>query len=287
MPCPTGLAAYKQSVWDKLVPASDRLELMDSLSKTEDQARLLEVTSAHNGEWLHALPLSGCRLRLDDHTTHTAVGLRLGDNICQPRECPCCRVKTAGQRDTTALINTYGVPTSRQSKLRQVYWEPTQMTRLHHTYTMYTTEGWKCVNVEGHTWKCHHSCELPYIQTNIQAIKQKWHYRPTLSRIINERLITDADHSYWSPWVRQTSRSYWTRCRNKLTFFWPWDGRQGTCCLSSFLECRRAMRASSSCTLSGTRIFSTWAPWQTTHHVSFTCMCDKCRTVKISLGVYR
>ena len=129
---------------------------MDSLSETEDQARLLAVTSVHNGEWLHALPLSGCRLRLDDHTTHTAVGLRLGDNICEPRECPCCRVKRAGQRDTTALINTYGVPTSRQSKLRQVYWEPTQMTRLHHTYTMYTTEGWKCVNVEGHTWKCHH-----------------------------------------------------------------------------------------------------------------------------------
>ena len=88
-PCPTGLAAYKQSAWDKLVSASERLELMDSLSKTEDQARLLAVTSAHSGDWLHALPLSGCGLRLDDRAVHIAVGLRLGANICEPHQCPC------------------------------------------------------------------------------------------------------------------------------------------------------------------------------------------------------
>ena len=54
-----------------------------------DQARLLAVTSAHSGDWLHALPLSGCGLRLDDRAIHIAVGLRLGANICEPHQCPC------------------------------------------------------------------------------------------------------------------------------------------------------------------------------------------------------
>jgi len=48
-PCTTGLAAYKQSTWDKPVVASDRLDLTNSLSNTGDQARLLAVTS-HSGD---------------------------------------------------------------------------------------------------------------------------------------------------------------------------------------------------------------------------------------------
>ena len=53
---------------------------MDSLSKTEDQAWLLPIaaTSAHSGDWLHALLLSGCAV-------HIAVGLRLGEH----HQCPC------------------------------------------------------------------------------------------------------------------------------------------------------------------------------------------------------
>jgi len=47
------------------------------------------VTSAHSGDWLHALPLSGCGLRLDDRAVHIAVGLRLGANICELHQCPC------------------------------------------------------------------------------------------------------------------------------------------------------------------------------------------------------
>ena len=33
--------------------------------------------------------LSGCGLRLDDWAVHIAIGLRLGDNICEPHQCPC------------------------------------------------------------------------------------------------------------------------------------------------------------------------------------------------------
>jgi len=47
------------------------------------------VSSHHSSDWLHALPLSGCGLRLDDRSIHIAVGLRLGTNICEPYQCPC------------------------------------------------------------------------------------------------------------------------------------------------------------------------------------------------------
>jgi len=69
--------------------ASERMELNNSLSNPADQARLLATTSPHSGDWLYALPLSGCGLRLDDRAVHIAVGLRLGTNICDPQQCPC------------------------------------------------------------------------------------------------------------------------------------------------------------------------------------------------------
>jgi len=45
---------------------------MKTLTSTVDQARLLAVTSPHSDDWLHALPLSGCGLRLDDKAIHIA-----------------------------------------------------------------------------------------------------------------------------------------------------------------------------------------------------------------------
>ena len=47
------------------------------------------VRAPHSGDWLNALPLSACGLRLDDNTIHIAVGLRLGANIYEPHQCPC------------------------------------------------------------------------------------------------------------------------------------------------------------------------------------------------------
>ena len=58
-----------------------------SVSDATDRAQLLSVTSHHSSDWLHALPLSGCGLRLDDRAIHIAVGLRLGANICEPHQC--------------------------------------------------------------------------------------------------------------------------------------------------------------------------------------------------------
>ena len=53
------------------------------------RARLLAAAAAHSGDWLHALPITACGLRLNDEAIRVAVGLRLGSEICQPYQCVC------------------------------------------------------------------------------------------------------------------------------------------------------------------------------------------------------
>ena len=77
LPCPSGVIAHRQSSW---VITSERETLTSSLSDSSDKARLQAVRAPHSGDWLNALPLSACGLRLDDNTIHIAVGLQLGAN---------------------------------------------------------------------------------------------------------------------------------------------------------------------------------------------------------------
>jgi hypothetical protein len=54
-----------------------------------DRARLLAAATKHSADWLHAIPITSCGLRLEDDAIRVAVGLRLGADICQPHTCPC------------------------------------------------------------------------------------------------------------------------------------------------------------------------------------------------------
>jgi len=65
------------------------LKLFGSLTDRRDQARLLALSAPHSGDWLNALPISSCGLRLDDEAVRVAVGLRLGSTLCEPHQCPC------------------------------------------------------------------------------------------------------------------------------------------------------------------------------------------------------
>jgi len=67
-----------------------------------------------NSDWLNALPLLGCGLRLNERSLQIAVGLLLDANICERHQFPCwrlmqkscmaCHVEGAlvGPRDITA-----------------------------------------------------------------------------------------------------------------------------------------------------------------------------------------
>jgi len=43
----------------------------------------------HSGDWLSALPIASCGLRMDDESVRVAVALRLGLGVCVPHSCLC------------------------------------------------------------------------------------------------------------------------------------------------------------------------------------------------------
>ena len=63
--------------------------VMEQATKDIDKARLFAVQSPHCSDWLHALSIFSCGLRLDNEAIRVAVGLSLGLELCQPYSCPC------------------------------------------------------------------------------------------------------------------------------------------------------------------------------------------------------
>ena len=51
--------------------------------------KFLAATAPHSGDWLLALLISSCGLRLDDEAVRVAVGIRLDLNLCEPHTCRC------------------------------------------------------------------------------------------------------------------------------------------------------------------------------------------------------
>jgi hypothetical protein len=82
-------SARKQQYWDKPVVEHEFAELLQRQNDNYGRARLLAAASKHSAEWLHAIPITSCGLRLEDDAVRVAVGLRLGSDICQPHTCPC------------------------------------------------------------------------------------------------------------------------------------------------------------------------------------------------------
>ena len=79
----------KQSFWDRPGVESDRALVDASLVNSYQRASFLAASAPHSGDWLFALPISSCGLKLDDEAVRIAVGLRLGLNLCVPHVCRC------------------------------------------------------------------------------------------------------------------------------------------------------------------------------------------------------
>ena len=62
---------------------------MYNLSTAFHRASFLAAASRHIGDWLFALPILACGLKLDDEAVRVAVGMRLCLNICVPHQCRC------------------------------------------------------------------------------------------------------------------------------------------------------------------------------------------------------
>ena len=79
----------KQPFWDRPGIQADRLVVENSLSSPIQQAAFLAASAQHSGDWLFALPIASCGLRLDNEAVRIAIGVRLGLQLCVPHRCHC------------------------------------------------------------------------------------------------------------------------------------------------------------------------------------------------------
>ena len=85
----SGKAACSQRSWDAVAIAHGKTALDAHYIDPIDRARLVAVSAPHAGDWLNALPVTSCGLRLDDESIRVAVGLRLGCVLCTAHRCSC------------------------------------------------------------------------------------------------------------------------------------------------------------------------------------------------------
>jgi hypothetical protein len=78
-----------QRSWDSPIKQLDMSSVLAAASTAEDRARLLAIKSPHASDWLFALPISSCGLRITMKQCVVAVGLRLDLQLCQTHQCPC------------------------------------------------------------------------------------------------------------------------------------------------------------------------------------------------------
>jgi len=79
----------KQSSWDRPGTEKDRTSIESGLTTTLQRASFNAATSRHSGDWLQALPITSCGLKLDDEAIRVAVGIRLALYLCVPHQCRC------------------------------------------------------------------------------------------------------------------------------------------------------------------------------------------------------
>ena len=69
------------------------------------RASLAVVKAPHSGEWLNALPITSCGLRLEDDAIRVVVGLRLGASLCEPHQCTYGNIWLIREAIMACLIN--------------------------------------------------------------------------------------------------------------------------------------------------------------------------------------
>ena len=65
----------KQPFWDRPGIQADRSQVKSSLSLPFQRAAFLAASSQHSGDWLHALPIASCGMRLDDEAVRVTIVL--------------------------------------------------------------------------------------------------------------------------------------------------------------------------------------------------------------------
>jgi len=115
-PLPSGQLASKQSSWDRPGLLVDSTAVEVSQTSPFQRASVLAAHAIHSGDWLLALPITACRLRLDDEAVRIAVALRLGSELGSPHSCRCG--SSVDARSTR--VQTCSQPSAKAPRLKRV-----------------------------------------------------------------------------------------------------------------------------------------------------------------------
>ena len=118
---PIGTAACTQRLWDGPVVEKSFTRILQSLPDAKERARLLAVSAPKSSDWLHALPIASCGLRLDDEAIRIAAGLRLGSKLCEPHTCICGNPADPRGHHGLSCRKSSG-RTSRHHNLNDIVW---------------------------------------------------------------------------------------------------------------------------------------------------------------------
>ena len=89
----------KQSLWDRPGILASLAVIESSISDPIQMATFLAASAPYSGDWLLALPVSSCGMKLNDDAVRVAVSLRLGCSICVSHTCRCgATVDVQGQQ---------------------------------------------------------------------------------------------------------------------------------------------------------------------------------------------
>jgi len=115
----------KQHSWDQPCVEAEVAALKSALTDNRDKARFFAVSAPHSGDWLNALPITVCGLRLDNESIRIAVGLRLGCKLCEPHQCPCgAKVDALGSHGLSCRQSTGR--SARHFQLNDTIWRALQ-----------------------------------------------------------------------------------------------------------------------------------------------------------------
>ena len=118
---PIGTAACTQRFWDGPVVEKSFTRILQSLPDAKERAQLLAASAPKSSDWLHALPIASCGLRLDDEAIRIAAGLRLGSKLCEPHTCICGNPADPRGHHGLSCRKSSG-RTSRHHNLNDIVW---------------------------------------------------------------------------------------------------------------------------------------------------------------------
>ena len=74
-PPPNQPLSGKQFFWDILGILANKAMVESNLSNEHEKVSFFAASTPHSGDWLLALPITACGLRLDDEVDRTSVAL--------------------------------------------------------------------------------------------------------------------------------------------------------------------------------------------------------------------